>query len=86
LASSHLLLLIPGGADVIGEKGSLAALSFDGGNSWAHVRTVKDVSGSTSLTQAPNGTIYAGGSKLSCAAFNEAWLREGTSLEMDALD
>lgn len=80
LASDHLLLLIPGGAEVIGQRGALAALSLDGGRSWAHERTVKDVRAFTSLTQVPNGIIYAGGSKFYCAAFNEAWLREGKSL------
>ena len=81
LASGGLLVLIPGGAKAIGERGALAALSPDGGDSWAHVRTVADIRGYSSLTQAPNGIIYAGGSKMHCAAFNEAWLREGKSLK-----
>ena len=52
LASGHLLVLIPGGAKAIGERGALAALSLDGGDSWAHVRTVADIRGYSSLTQA----------------------------------
>ncbi len=81
LASGHLLLVIPTGAGAIGQRGALAALSLDGGESWAHVRAVEDVRGYTSLTQAPNGIIYVGSSQMHCAAFNEAWLREGKSLK-----
>jgi hypothetical protein len=32
------------------------------------------------LAQGPNGVIYLFGSKMGCAAFNEAWLKEGKQL------
>lgn len=81
LANGHLLIVIPTGASAIGQRGALAALSLDGGKTWAHVRAVEDIRGYTSLTQAPNGIIYVGSSQMHCAAFNEAWLRQGKSLK-----
>jgi hypothetical protein len=33
-----------------------------------------------SLAQAPNGVIYLFGTRMGCAGFNEAWLREGKAL------
>jgi hypothetical protein len=33
-----------------------------------------------SLALAPDGVIYLFGTRMGCAAFNEAWLREGKPL------
>jgi hypothetical protein len=44
------------------------------------VRKVEGVGGYMSLAQAPNGVIYLFGSRMGCAAFNEAWLKEGKPL------
>jgi hypothetical protein len=60
--------------------GTFAALSPDGGKTWPHVRKVEGVGGYLALAQAPNGVVYLAGSRLGCAAFNEAWLREGKAL------
>jgi len=70
---------------MFGEKESqwpytFAALSYDDGKTWAHVRPVPGPSGYMSLAQAPNGVIYLMGSRMRCAAFNEAWLKEGKPL------
>jgi hypothetical protein len=56
---------------------TFAALSYDDGKTWAHVRPVRGPRGYLSLAQAPNGVIYLMGSRMTCAAFNEAWLKEG---------
>ena len=64
--------------------GTFAALSFDDGTSWPHVRKVEGPGGYMSLAQAPNGVIYLlgpGGSYIRCVAFNEAWLKEGKLLK-----
>jgi len=61
--------------------GVLAALSLDGGRTWPHVRKVEGVGGYLSAAQAPNGVVYVFGSRMSCVAFNEAWLREGKAPE-----
>jgi formylglycine-generating enzyme required for sulfatase activity len=61
--------------------GTFAALSFDDGASWAHVRKVEGVGGYMSVAQAPNGVIYLFGTRMGCAAFNEAWLRAGQGLK-----
>jgi formylglycine-generating enzyme len=55
-------------------------LSLDDGKTWLHVRQVDGVGGYLSPAQAPNGAIYLFGSKMCCAAFNEAWLKEGKPL------
>jgi hypothetical protein len=60
--------------------GTYAALSFDDGKAWPHVRKVEGVVGYMSLAQARNGVIYLFGTRMGCAAFNEAWLREGKAL------
>jgi hypothetical protein len=39
------------------------------------------VGGYLSADQAPNGIIYVFGSRLSCVAFNEAWLEEGGAVK-----
>jgi sulfatase modifying factor 1 len=58
------------------QRGTLAALSYDDGKTWPHVRHVPGVGGYMSADQAPNGVIYLFGSRMSCAAFNEAWLKD----------
>jgi formylglycine-generating enzyme required for sulfatase activity len=63
--------------------GSFLALSNDDGKTWSHLRK-SDVGGYTYLAQAPNGVIYLFGSRTGCAAFNEAWLREGKGLKGSA--
>jgi hypothetical protein len=57
--------------------GAFAALSYDDGKTWAHVRKVEGVGGYMSLAQAPSGVIYLIGSRNTAVAFNEAWLKEG---------
>jgi formylglycine-generating enzyme len=65
---------------ILPERGTYAALSLDDGKTWPHVRQVDGVGGYMSLAQGPNGVIYLFGSKMGCAAFNEAWLKEGKPL------
>ena len=62
-------------AKFTGQRGTFAAVSLDGGRTWPHIRPVPGVRGYLSVAQAPNGVIYLFGSRMSCAAFNEAWLR-----------
>ena len=62
---------------VAGKAGTFAALSFDDGETWAHVRKLDGVQGYMSSAQAPNGVIYVVGTKMSVVSFNEAWLKEG---------
>src|SRR5262249_1557632 len=61
---------------VVDGGGTYAALSLDDGKTWPHVRKIDGVGGYMSVAQAQNGTIYLLGSRLGCAAFNEAWLHE----------
>ena len=72
LASGAILLLSLDSK----KKGTFAALSLDEGRTWPHVRMVQGVTGYMSLAQAPNGVITAFGTKMGCAAFNEAWINE----------
>jgi formylglycine-generating enzyme required for sulfatase activity len=65
---------------ILPERGTYAALSFDDGKTWPHVRQVDGVGGYLALAQGPDGVIYLFGSKTGCAAFNEAWLKEGKPL------
>ena len=60
-----------------GKRETFAALSDDDGKTWKHIRPVPGVGGYMSVAQAPNGVIYLFGSRMTCAAFNEAWLRQG---------
>ena len=62
-------------------RGVFAALSDDGGRTWAHCRALDGVLGYLSVAQAPNGIICVFGSRMSCAAFNEAWLKEGKPID-----
>jgi hypothetical protein len=83
LASGALLLCATDAhkPPLTGRRGAFAALSDDGGRTWPHVRTLDGVGGYLSVAQASNGTIYVFGSRMSCAAFNEAWLREGKPID-----
>jgi hypothetical protein len=65
---------------ILPERGTYAALSLDDGKTWPHVRQVDGVDGYLSLAQGPNGVIYLFGTRMGCAAFNEAWLKEGKPL------
>lgn len=81
LASGALLLCAQDARKppLTGARGVFAAPSFDGGKTWKHVRRVPSVGGNLSAAQAPNGVIYLFGSRMSCTAFNEAWLKVGAS-------
>ncbi len=76
LSSGALLLC---GADtkkkLVG-GGTYAALSLDDGKTWPHVRKVEGVGGYMAAAQAADGVIYLVGTRMGCAAFNEAWLKE----------
>ncbi len=72
LASGAILLLSIDSK----KKGTFAALSLDEGKTWPHVRMVPGVTGYMSLAQAPNGVLYAFGTRMGCAAFNETWIKE----------
>ncbi|HZZ73157.1 MAG TPA: SUMF1/EgtB/PvdO family nonheme iron enzyme [Pirellulales bacterium] len=60
---------------------TFAALSLDEGATWAHVRPLPDVSGYLSVTQAADGVIYVFGSRQTCVAFNEPWIKEGPAAD-----
>lgn len=60
---------------ITGQRGTFAAVSSDDGKTWTHIRHLPDVGGYLSAAQAPNGVIFVFGTRMSCAAFNEAWLR-----------
>jgi formylglycine-generating enzyme required for sulfatase activity len=57
--------------------GVFAALSLDEGRTWPHVRKLEGLSGYLSAAQSAPGLIYAFGTRMSCVAFNEAWIKEG---------
>lgn len=84
LASGALLLCVLDARKppITGKRGIVAALSYDDGETWAHIRTVSpDYRGYLSGAQAPNGVIYLYGSQMSSVAFNEAWLKEGKPVQ-----
>jgi formylglycine-generating enzyme required for sulfatase activity len=82
LASGAIVLCsIDNGKKLVG-GGTFAALSFDGGKTWPHVRKVEGVGGYMSLAQTDNGIIFLAGSRMGCAAFNEAWLKEGKAIRV----
>ena len=60
---------------ITGKRGTLAALSHDDGKTWPHIRHLPGVGGYLSAAQTPNGVIHVFGSRMSCVAFNEAWVR-----------
>ncbi|MGE3806466.1 MAG: SUMF1/EgtB/PvdO family nonheme iron enzyme [Gemmataceae bacterium] len=76
LQSGALLLCSPDSKKKLVGGGTFAALSLDDGKTWPHVRKVPSVGGYMSVAQADDGTIYLVGSRLTAAAFNEAWLKE----------
>jgi formylglycine-generating enzyme required for sulfatase activity len=55
--------------------GTFAALSLDDGKTWPHVKKIDGPGGYMSIAQGQNGVIYLIGTQMSCAAFNEAWVR-----------
>src|SRR5205807_8727466 len=81
LAGGALLLCSIDTRKTLVGGGTFAALSFDDGATWPHIRKVEGVGGYMALAQAPNGVIYLFGSRMGCAAFNEAWLRAGMALK-----
>ena len=78
LRSKALLLVsVDNKGTVVGKGQTFAALSFDDGETWRHVRKLEGVHGYMSAAQAPNGVIHVGGTKQSVVSFNGAWLKEG---------
>ena len=59
-----------------GVRATFAALSYDSGETWKHVRSIPGVGGYLSAAQAPNGVITLFGSRMSCVAFNEEWVKQ----------
>jgi hypothetical protein len=82
LASGAILLCAQDNKKTIVTGGTYAALSLDNGRTWPHVRKVDGPTGYMSVAQAPNGIIYLFGTRMRCAAFNEAWLREGKAVPL----
>jgi hypothetical protein len=66
---------------ITGKRETLAALSEDDGQTWRHVRSLPGVGGYLSAAQAQNGVIYVFGSRMSCVAFNLAWIKEGPAIQ-----
>ena len=83
LASGALLLCAADGKKKLVGGGTYAALSFDDGKTWPHVRKVEGVGGYMAAAQAADGVIYVVGTRMSCVAFNEAWLKEGKPLPVE---
>jgi len=86
LASGALLLCSIDNKKQLVGGGTFAALSIDDGKTWPHVRKVEGPGGYMSVAQAPNGVIYVvgpSGFRIGCAAFNEAWLKEGGPLPVN---
>jgi formylglycine-generating enzyme required for sulfatase activity len=77
LASGAILLLSFDQKKQLVGGGTFAALSLDEGMTWPHVRKVEGVTGYMSVAQGRDGVIYAFGTRISCVAFNEAWVKEG---------
>jgi len=78
LASGKVLFCsIDNRSKVVEGGGTFAALSFDDGRTWAHIRKVPGVGGYMSLAQSASGLIYLFGTQMTCVSFNERWLREG---------
>jgi formylglycine-generating enzyme required for sulfatase activity len=80
LASGAILVCSQDSKKALVDGGTFAALSLDDGKTWPHVRKVDGVGGYMSVAQAPDGVIYLFGSRMGCAAFNEAWLRAGKAV------
>jgi sulfatase modifying factor 1 len=82
LRSGGLLLVsVDNKKKVVEGGGAFAALSFDDGKTWPHLRKIDGMGGYMSLAQAANGVIYLGsgqgGAGVRVAAFNEAWVNAG---------
>ena len=77
LASGAILLCSQDNKKMLVDGGTFAALSLDDGKTWPHVRKVDGVTGYMSVAQASDGVIHLFGTRMGCASFNEAWLREG---------
>ena len=81
LESGALLFVSFDNKEKLGLGGTFAALSFDDGKTWPHIRKVEGPRGYMSLAQAPNGLIYhlgpSGSAPVRCVVYNEAWLKEG---------
>jgi len=80
LANGALLVCSFDNKKLLVGGGTFAAVSFDDGKTWPHVRKVEGPTGYMSLAQGPNGVIYLlgpNGSNIRCVAFNETWLKEG---------
>jgi formylglycine-generating enzyme len=80
LASGALLLASIDSKKRLVGGGTFVALSDDDGKTWPFIRQVVGPGGYMSMDQAANGVIYLfgpSGANLRCAAFNEAWLRQG---------
>ncbi len=80
LAGGGLLLCAADSKKKLVGGDTYAALSLDDGKTWPHVRRVKGVGGYMAAAQGADGVIYLVGSRMGCAAFNEAWLKEGKPL------
>jgi sulfatase modifying factor 1 len=81
LASGAILMCSQDTKKALVDGGTYAALSLDDGKTWPHVRKVEGVGGYMAVDQAPNGVIHLVGSRMGCASFNEAWLREGKAVK-----
>ncbi len=83
LASGALLLCSFDNKKQLTDGGTFAALSMDDGKTWTHLRQINGPIGYLSVAQGKNGLIYLlgpNGSSIRCAAFNEAWLRQGAAV------
>lgn len=76
LASGAMLLCSIDRTKTLVGGGTYVALSEDEGKTWPFIKKVEGPTGYMSVAQAPNGLIYLFGSRMSCAAFNELWIRE----------
>ena len=76
-----LLVSVDNKKKVVEGGGAFAALSFDDGKTWPHLRKIDGIGGYMSLAQAANGVIYLGsgqgGAGVTVGAFNEAWVNAG---------
>lgn len=83
LASGALLLCSFDNNKEFTEGGTFAAVSTDDGKTWTHLRQTNGPTGYLSVAQGKNGLIYLlgpNGSNIRCATFNEAWLKQGLTV------
>src|SRR5205807_2400219 len=64
LASGAMLLCSMDRSKKLVGGGAFAALSFDDGKTWPHVRKVEGTGGYMALAQTPNGVIYLVGTQM----------------------